>query len=249
MLALEVALLSETGGRRINEDACGHWHSERQLCCVLADGAGGHGGGEIAARSTVEQLIQRFAAAPSDDGAALTELLLQANGALCARQQPGTPTADMRCTVVCLVIDFVAHRAHWAHAGDSRLYWFRDGRQLQRTTDHSLVQQLVDAGIVAADGLRKHPRRSELHSALGGEAEDLTISAAEGAELQAGDVFLLCTDGLWEHVDEAQMLAELAVAERPQDWLTALERRVLAATAARNGHDNFTALTVWLSAA
>ena len=54
MLALEVALLSDRGGRSYNEDACGHWHSGRHLCCVLADGAGGHGGGDIASRLAVE---------------------------------------------------------------------------------------------------------------------------------------------------------------------------------------------------
>lgn len=250
MLALEVAIISETGGRRVNEDACGHWHSERQLCCVLADGAGGHGGGDIASRTAVEHVIGRFALQPTEQGEGLADLLRQANAALRERQQAGTASADMRSTVVCLVLDFVEHRAHWAHAGDSRLYWFREGQLLQRTVDHSLVQHLIDAGIVPAEGLRSHPRRSELHSALGGAAQDLTVSASTQAlpELQAGDVFLLCTDGLWEHVDEAQMQTDLAGATRPQDWLSALERRVIVATQARSGHDNFTALTVWLSA-
>ncbi len=249
MLGLEVAILSERGGRRVNEDACGHWHSQRHLCCVLADGAGGHGGGDIASRLTVEQVIGRFALQPAVNGPALGQLLLEANDGLLAEQQPGTPRADMRSTVVCLVIDFVDHLAHWAHAGDSRLYWFRGGAMLERTRDHSLVQQLIDAGIVPAESQRGHPRRSELHSALGCEAQDLTVSASTGpASLQAGDVFLLCTDGLWEHVDESSMLQHLARAARPQDWLAALEREVSGATQSRSGHDNFSALTVWLSA-
>ena len=68
MLSLEVALLSDRGGRKYNEDACGHWHSERYLCCVLADGAGGHGGGEVASRLAVQELIGRFSQAPAQDG-------------------------------------------------------------------------------------------------------------------------------------------------------------------------------------
>jgi serine/threonine protein phosphatase PrpC len=66
MLALEVALLSDRGGRTYNEDACGHWHSKRHLVCVLADGAGGHGGGDIASRLAVQELIGRFSEQPSE---------------------------------------------------------------------------------------------------------------------------------------------------------------------------------------
>ena len=65
MLALEVAILSEMGGRKANEDACGHWHSVDELCCVLADGAGGHGGGGVAARLVVARLLPGFAARPT----------------------------------------------------------------------------------------------------------------------------------------------------------------------------------------
>mgnify|MGYP000299448803 CR=1 FL=1 len=71
MLSLEVALLSDRGGRNYNEDAWGHWHSERHLCCVLADGAGGHGGGDIASRLVVEHLLRSFATQPGADGGVL----------------------------------------------------------------------------------------------------------------------------------------------------------------------------------
>ena len=146
MLSLEVALLSDRGGRDYNEDACGHWHSAHQLCCVLADGAGGHGGGDIASRLVVQEMVSRFSSQPTTSGDALAEALRQTNQALLGQRVPGTARQDMHSTAVCLVIDFVAQQAHWAHAGDSRVYWFRDRQVLARTRDHSLVQALVDAG-------------------------------------------------------------------------------------------------------
>ena len=249
MLSLQVALLSDPGGRKYNEDACGHWHSERHLVCVLADGAGGHGGGDIASRLTVQELIGRFSRQPSRQGAQLDVLLRATNDALIDQRVPGTPRQDMHSTVVCLVLDFVDHRAHWAHAGDSRLYWFREGRVRARTRDHSLVQSLVDAGMLADEQVRSHPKRSELRSALGLEPDVLEVSSADGGEpVQPGDVFLLCTDGLWEYVEDRVLEASLAQAETPRAWLDSLSGIVEGAAAHKASHDNFSALVVWTAA-
>jgi len=246
MLALEVALLSDRGGRKYNEDACGHWHSERYLCCVLADGAGGHGGGDIASRLTVQELIGRFSRQPSSDGATLGELLRQTNDALIGQREPGTPRQDMHSTVVCLVIDFVGHQAHWSHAGDSRMYWFRGGRMLNRTRDHSLVQSLVDAGMLTEAEVRSHPKRSELRSALGIADDLLEVSSGDGGErVNGGDVFLLCTDGLWEYIDDATLERLLTASATPREWLDALAVEVRQAASHKASHDNFSALVVW----
>jgi serine/threonine protein phosphatase PrpC len=250
MLALEVALLSDRGGRKYNEDACGHWHNGSALVAVLADGAGGHGGGDIAARLAVSELIGRFAERPSHGGGELGALVRETNLALIDQRVPGTPRQDMHSTVVCLVLDFVAQRAHWAHAGDSRLYWFRAGRLLERTRDHSLVQTLVDSGAIATTQMRTHPRRSELRSALGIPDELLEVGAGDGAEgVLPGDVFMLCTDGLWEYVEDAEMESSLAAAPAPAAWLQALEAAVRRNAAHKLSHDNFSALVVWTRAA
>ena len=250
MLALEVALLSDPGGRKYNEDACGHWHSPTQLCCVLADGAGGHGGGDVASRLAVQELIGRFASVPSQDATALGSLVRETNAALIGQRVPGTARADMHSTVVCLVVDFVAHRAHWAHAGDSRLYWFRAGRLLERTRDHSLVQSLVDAGMLAEADMRSHPKRSELRSALGIAPDVLEVSSADGSRaVEAGDVFLLCTDGLWEYVEDRALERTLAASPTPRAWLDTLADEVMRSAAHKTSHDNFSALVVWTGAA
>ncbi len=250
MLALEVALMSDRGGRKYNEDACGHWHSKRHLCCVLADGAGGHGGGDIASRLAVQELIGRFSLQPSEHAAELERLLRTTNEVLISERVPGTPRQDMHSTVVCLVIDFVQHRAHWAHSGDSRMYWFRDGHVLDRTRDHSLVQGLVDNGVLTADQVRTHPKRSELRSALGIAPEVLEVSAGEGRlDVLPGDVFLLCTDGLWEYLEDETLERSLGAAANPGAWLGDLAARVRQAASHKASHDNFSALTVWTRAA
>jgi serine/threonine protein phosphatase PrpC len=87
----------------------------------------------------------------------LALLLRQTNQAVLQGRVPGTEQADMHTTAVCLVIDFLDGRADWVHAGDSRLYWFRDGRVVERTRDHSLVGSLVDAGLLREDESRAPP--------------------------------------------------------------------------------------------
>jgi serine/threonine protein phosphatase PrpC len=250
MLALEVALLSDRGGRKYNEDACGHWHSRSHLCCVLADGAGGHGGGDIASKLAVGELIGRFSQQPSQRAAELGQMLRVTNDVLIGQRIPGTAREDMHSTVVCLVIDFMQHRAHWAHCGDSRMYWLRQGRVYNRTRDHSLVQGLVDSGLLTPEQVRSHPKRSELRSALGIAPEVLEVSAGEGDDaVQPGDVFLLCTDGLWEYLDDADLERTLAAAPNPGAWIGELSTEVRRAARHKASHDNFSALTVWTRAA
>ena len=246
MLALEVALLSDRGGRNYNEDACGHWHSDRQLCCVLADGAGGHGGGDIASKIAVQEMIGSFSREPTGDGNALAALVRRTNQALISQRVPGTPRQDMHSTAVCVVIDFVDHRVHWAHAGDSRMYWLRDGRVHARTRDHSLVQALVDAGVLTEAQMQGHPKRSELRSALGIPPEQLEVTGGDGGDaVQPGDVFMLCTDGLWEYIADEVLERTLAAAATPRAWLDALSAEVVAAAGHKTSHDNYTALVVW----
>ncbi|CAD5369296.1 PPM-type phosphatase domain-containing protein [Rubrivivax sp. A210] len=250
MLALEVALMTDRGGRKYNEDACGHWHSKRHLCCVLADGAGGHGGGDIASRIAVQELIGRFSQQPSERASDLDQLLRVTNDVLIGQRVPGTAKQDMHSTVVCLVIDFIGHKVHWAHAGDSRMYWFRQGRVRDRTRDHSLVQSLVDNGLLAPEQLRVHPKRSELRSALGIASDVLEVSAGEGdGAVQAGDVFLLCTDGVWEYLSDEVFEQTLAGAANPAAWIGQLSVEVRKAARHKTSHDNFTALTVWTGVA
>lgn len=250
--AIELAVLSRPGGRDYNEDACGHWHSSDHLCCVVADGAGGHGGGDVAARTAVRHIIEQYAATPLSGSDMVQALLMDTNATVIRHRTDAPAQAQMHSTVVGLFINLHRAEALWGHAGDSRLYLFRDGRILTRTRDHSVVQSLVDAGVLQPDQMRTHPRRSELLSALGSPVEHLHLSTEpEPCLLYAGDVFLLCTDGLWEYVDESDMCESLTQAADAQGWLAELEQRVLrsAAAAGKPRHDNFSGLAVWVGAA
>jgi PPM family protein phosphatase len=151
--------------------------------------------------------------------------------------------------VVVLSIDFDSNTAIWGHCGDSRLYAFRGGRVAARTIDHSMVQTLVDAGMLDERGARLHPRRSELYSALGTEGQDLRISVSpQPWTVAPGDVLMLCTDGLWECVEDTEVEAALCAAADAKAWLASLEAAVQQATAGRASHDNYSALAVWVGA-
>jgi serine/threonine protein phosphatase PrpC len=246
---IELAILSRQGGRAINEDACGHWQSEQRVCCVVADGAGGHGGGDIASKLVVRHIIDQASLAPLARADEVEDLLIDTNAMLRRHQRDSDATRDMHSTVVALFVDLAGQEALWGHAGDSRLYLFRDGLMLSHTRDHSVVQSMVDAGVLMPEQMRAHPRRSELQSALGSRPEDLLVSsAAPPWLLKPRDVFLLCTDGLWEYVDEAEMCTSLGRATDPTNWLAQLEQLVLqhAAEGGKTGHDNFSGIAVWI---
>ena len=244
-MQLEISALSKPGGRDPNEDALGFW-SEAGVClCVVADGAGGHGGGDVASKLAVHTILGRFRESPDCTQEAVLRALHEANEAIIARQRAGEVVADMRATAVVLAIDAGRPSACWGHLGDSRLYLFRHGRVLLQTRDHSVVQRMVDAGYLRLDQLRHAPERSRLFAALGHE-ENFEPALGETAfPIEAGDAFMLCTDGFWEHVDESEMEQALAEVTSAEAWLQRMESQVVARGG--KGQDNYSALAVWCS--
>ncbi len=240
----DTATLSQPGGRGYNEDASAIWIGERAACWVVCDGAGGHGGGDVASRVAVGVIAHNFSELGQSDIEAVAELLQDANEAVIEQQYEAIELRNMRSTVVMLAVDRERNQAVWGHVGDSRLYCIRDGRILHQTRDHSVVQSLVDAGYAEKDALRSHPQRSVLLSALGTEDDFEASFASSPLNVRHNDVFLLCTDGWWEFVREERMLETLAQAGSARQWLELMEVELLAN--ARPGHDNYTAIAVWL---
>jgi serine/threonine protein phosphatase PrpC len=242
-LQLEVSVVSGAGARAVNEDAYGVWSAPTACFCVMSDGAGGHRGGQLASKTVVSRVLDWFRAAPACDPRSLGAALAAANDALLGEQQRAAEFADMRATAVVLAIDRENDVAAWAHLGDSRLYSFRDGRVALRTRDHSLAQQMIDTGYVAAEAFRGSPQRATLYAALGLPDGFEAGLEATGDEVREGDVFLLCTDGWWDTVSEEEMLGELLRASGPGDWLQRLEHRIVARGS--ESQDNYSALAVW----
>jgi serine/threonine protein phosphatase PrpC len=213
---------------------------------VVADGAGGHRGGDVASKLVVQETLGWFRERHECSGDAVEAAMRNANEKVVSMQQTNDEIGDMRTTAVVLAIDFERELATWAHLGDSRLYCFRRGEIVVQTRDHSVVQSLVEAGLLEAKDLRTAPDRSKLLAALGDLDSFEPRVAAELFALEDQDKFLLCTDGLWEYVDESELQASLDGTESAEEWLRLLEARVLAR--GRTGHDNYSALAVWCKA-
>jgi PPM family protein phosphatase len=240
-LTVSLAALSQTGRRECNEDAFGYWEGGGCVVAVLCDGAGGHGGGQAASRAAVTHVLEAFAVHHEVSRDALQRLLQGANDAVAAQQVAGTLTADMRTTIVVLLLDLYSGAALWAHAGDSRLYHWHDARLLGRTRDQSLEQRLHDAGLCAS-AIDPGQLTSALGSPEGFEFETLETPRM----LASGDALLLCSDGLWSAFDEAAMARSLAGCGGVQAWLDRLEAGVRRAD--RSDQDNYSALAVWCTA-
>jgi serine/threonine protein phosphatase PrpC len=240
-LTVSVAALSQTGRRECNEDAFGYWKGAEALVAALCDGAGGHGGGQMASRAAVTHVLEAFALQPEVSPNALKRLVQGANDAVLAQQVAGTMTADMRTTIVLLLLDLRSGAALWAHAGDSRLYRWHDARLLGRTRDQSLAQSLWDAGLNPSDAAP-----GQLTSALG-SPEGFDVEILETPQVLASrDALLLCSDGLWSAFDDLAMERSLAGCSGIQAWLDRLEAGVRRAD--RSDQDNYSALAVWCEA-
>lgn len=243
-MEIEIVTLSRQGGRSYNEDVHGHWHDERFVACLVADGAGGHGGGDVAAATARSSVLGGFSAAPGLDEDTLRGLVVQANLDVVARQAEGGKLAGMRSTIVFAAIDLESQALAWVHSGDSRAYLFRGGAIVARTTDHSLVQQMVAGGMLDEEGARLHPQRNMLLSALGSVEEPPDIAVSDRMRLLPGDVLLLCSDGVWEPLGDGCLIDTLHASRTPSQWAEQLETQVQAN--AKPGYDNYTALMLWV---
>ena len=190
--------------RKVNEDSV-FVRTERGLWAV-ADGMGGHDAGEVASGMVVDALRQLPIVYGLDD---LVETAITAirkvNTELIelARSQSGVRTIGT--TIVGLAIANGQFRCFWA--GDSRAYRVRHGQIRRLSRDHSLVQDLVDAGMLDSADAEKHESANVITRAVG-VSEDLEVDTSTG-EAESGDLFLLASDGLTRVVDDGEILEEL----------------------------------------
>lgn len=234
---IQFAQCSMPGGRPYNEDCVRCAGSGDSFSAVVADGLGGHGGGEIASSIAAEVMTACFAASPAVSGQSLRGMFEEANRQILAAQ---TPSCKMKSTCVALFIN--GNDISFGHIGDSRLYHFVDGRLVFQTTDHSVSQMAVFAGEITPAQIRFHEDRNKVLRALGNDME-IKPDISPLIELTDGfHAFLLCTDGFWEYVLEEEMEVDLSKSGSPQEWLSLMLQRLYKRVDGKN--DNFSAVAV-----
>jgi serine/threonine protein phosphatase PrpC len=236
------ALRSSTGARDTNQDDADHFERDGLAGWVLADGLGGHQGGGLASSLATDAIVDTCVKAGTASADTIAAAAQAAQERIHERQQEAPRYARMRTTFVLLLVDPASGTARWGHAGDSRLYHFRDGAILNRTKDHSVVQALVDAGELAPEEMRDHDASHRILRALG-DTDDANPDVTDTpVSLRPGDAFLLCSDGFWEGVTEDQMLDAWAGVDGPEAWIDAMTTPLEAD--ADEEQDNYTAVAV-----
>lgn len=201
---------SRRGGRPYNEDRVAYAYTSDAMVMVLADGMGGHSKGEIASQLTVQVITGLFQARAKpilpDMSSFLLDGIYAAHDAINEYALKKRMADPPRTTCVVCVVQ--RGMACWAHVGDSRLYHFNRRGLLQRTRDHSAVQQLVDEGVIGEEEMSIHPDRNKLYNSVGGYTLP-DIELEQPVQLQEGDVLFLCTDGVWPELTPQEMLSTL----------------------------------------
>jgi len=211
LLQVEAEGLSETGPHReVNEDALGAFGpgetpgAERKgYLYVVADGLGGHQAGEVASSTAVATMREEYYSPSSHSRIepALRQAVNAANLRIHNLGQRHVEYRSMQTTLTALVL--AADCAYLAHIGDCRAYHWRDGRLSLLTSDHSEAAELVRMRILKPDKVRDHPGRSVLTRSLGNQL--IVRPDFVRQPIAAGDRFLLCSDGLWSELEDAEL--------------------------------------------
>jgi serine/threonine protein phosphatase PrpC len=237
---LEVGALSETGYvRDENQDRMSGSVVPLGHLYIVADGMGGHKAGALAAQMAVEELQRHIGGAPASDpaDAVIAAAFKAANDAVYGRSHSGdSATEGMGTTAVLLLIS--GRVAKVAHVGDSRAYLYRNGSLSQLTTDHTIVQRMVQAGMLKPEEAADHPQSSMLERAIG-SAQNVEVDL-RSHPLQSGDALLLCSDGLSGYVSDVQIEDVLRNERTVQETTADLVRLALD----KGGRDNVTVQVV-----
>jgi serine/threonine protein phosphatase PrpC len=207
-MQFSVYQISRKGGREKNEDRMGYCYTRDSGLFALADGMGGHPEGEVASQlalQTMAALFQRDAKSKLDDPLRfLHDAILAGHHQLLRYATEKALMDTPRTTIVACVLQ--GNAAYWAHCGDSRLYLVRDGKLIARTRDHSYTELQETLAHVVPMGEKFN--RNVLFTCLGSPGKPV-VDTAGPMLLQAGDRLLLCSDGLWGSVTDAEIAQQL----------------------------------------
>ena len=239
---IELAGATDVGCvRENNEDRYSYWEPpsdedfrRKGRLLIVADGMGGHEGGQEASHIAVAAIEKSYADA--QEGDPRSWLLRGFQAAHNEIQQFATKyplLQGMGTTCTALVI--LGHDAYYAHIGDSRLYLSRNSSIYRLTRDHSYVGRLVEQGIISPEEAAEHPQRNILTAALGTGTAVPPESPEQPISLESGDALLLCTDGLWSLVSDQEIQAAIGA-----KTLAVACRHLVEQAKERGGTDNIT---------
>ena len=238
---IELTNLTDAGcEREENEDYFCYFEPEsdekftkKGRLAVVADGMGGHEGGQVASRLAVDVVRDVYFESPAEPESALVEALQAAHEAIrqCAADHPSLRGMGTTCTALALRDG----RLYFAHVGDSRLYRINRLAITRLTQDQSYVNRLLKEGILRPEEAEKHPDRHILVTALGSDSAVQVEIPETPLEFAPEDSLLLCTDGLHSVVSEEEILA-VATRCKPEEAC----RELLQLAMARGGPDNIT---------
>jgi PPM family protein phosphatase len=244
-MEFSVYQISRKGGREKNEDRMGYCYTRDSGLFALADGMGGHPEGEVASQlalQTMAALFQRDAKSKLDDPLRFLHDAIIAGHHQLLRYATEKALMDTpRTTIVACVLQ--GNSAYWAHCGDSRLYMVRDGKLIARTRDHSYSELQETLSHVVPMGEKFN--RNVLFTCLGSPGKPV-VDTAGPMPMQSGDRILMCSDGLWGSVSDAEIAQQLGARALP-DAVPELVEQALRHAGAKS--DNVTVIAAeWESA-
>lgn len=238
---LEFGFKCDTGKvRDINQDAFFVMPDDGVF--LIADGVGGHNNGELASRTVMADIAEYIKKHPLDRNAGSSEIkdyfiniIFSVNDHIYSLSRDGAPDGMATTLVMLRLTD---KRAYAANVGDSRLYLIRENEIMQVTEDHTYVNNLIKQGIIDKEQARNHPDRNMITRAVGAESEikpDLYMF-----DIYKNDILLMCTDGLYNELDDGEILKILDSADDMRDACA----RLVAEANRRGGADNITAVSI-----
>lgn len=201
------------------------------LLAIVADGMGGHEGGEFASKLAIDSIVRSYYNSKASPAAALEQALRDGNREVYRAARANSQLTGMGTTCVAVVL--CDDKAWWGWIGDSRFYLLRSGRVYRMSEDHTVVQSMVRRGLITREEAHDHSDRSVLERALGTRKNVEPGLGREAIQLKAGDRLLLCSDGLHDLVEDEEIAWAAAEGPIAQD-----AEQLLRLALDRGGHDN-----------
>lgn len=227
-MRIEHADVTLLGGRTENQDRVTTVVAEHAALLVVVDGMGGYADGARAAEATQQVVLEAFKRTPKPLIDPMGFLHLTLGRAHEEVVKLGEPLAvDQRPRATCALCLVQQGASWWAHVGDSRIYHVRAGEVIERSRDHSHVEGLVREGLITAEQAQVHPQRNYVECCLGGVPILPDMAISRRRPLEADDVLLVCSDGLWGGLKDGELAAALSAGTPLRETLQELARRAV----------------------